>query len=396
MLPGTDLKSLVPAAAAVGPISAAIAVADTRLQGANRLDQFAIGQQILAKVVSMFQDGSSLVKIGETAARMTLPANVRPGSSVLLTLTAKEPRPIFTMQAQAQTELDSDTLPLSAAGRQILSYNAAGSSALTQTELGIGGPGLRGTSPALTAAIANAATPAPLPGAQSPPESVSLTLSATGRIINNLLQAQPGGARAAIIGNPTALAGLPTMPTPQIASALHDSVAFSGVFYESHITEWANGKRNLSELQREPQAQIVKSLSNTDPLTRSDAIHTEIGKIVNMQLNALDQKRIYWQGEVWPGQHMEWEIARDHSDQSPRQDDNETAAWHSVVRFNFERLGTVAASIRLVGDQIHMQIRADNENATRALRQHGGELADSLATAGSPLDSLSVTQDGAA
>jgi flagellar hook-length control protein FliK len=394
MLPGTDLKSLVPAATAVGPISAAIAVADTRLQGANRLDQFAIGQQILAKVVSMFQDGSSLVKIGETAARMTLPANVRPGSSVLLTLTAKDPRPIFTMQAQ--TDLDGDTLPLSAAGRQILSYNAAGSSALTQTELGIGGPGLRGTSPALTTAIANAATPVPLPGAQSPPESASLTLSATGRIINNLLQAQPGGARAAIIGNPTALAGLPTMPTPQIASALHDSVAFSGVFYESHITEWANGKRNLSELQREPQAQIVKSLGNTDPLTRSDAVNTELGKIVNMQLNALDQQRIYWQGEVWPGQHMEWEIARDHGDQSARQGDNEAAAWHSVVRFNFERLGTVAASIRLVGDQIHMQIRADNENATRALRQHGGELADSLATAGSPLDSLSVTQDGAA
>ena len=119
------------------------------------------------------------------------------------------------------------------------------------------------------------------------------------------------------------------MPTPQIASALHDSVAFSGVFYESHITEWAKGKRNLSELQREPQAQIVKSLGNTDPLTRSDAVNTEIGKIVNMQLNALDQQRIYWQGEVWPGQHMEWEIARDDRDPSSRQDDKEAAAaWH--------------------------------------------------------------------
>jgi hypothetical protein len=399
MMPGADLSSLVPPVSAAEPISATIAVADTRLQGFNRLDQFAIGQQIQAKVVSMFQDGSSLVRIGETAARMTLPANARPGMSVLLTLTSKDPRPTFSMQVESDLE-ESETAASNSGARLAAGYDARGSSALTQTELGIGGSGLRGSGLAAAAAAATGAPGAPAAGinAGSVPQSANLTLSAAGRMINNLLQAQPEGAPGVIVGKTAALSGPPTMPTTQIAAALHDSVAFSGVFYESHVAEWAGGKRDLADLQREPQTQIGKSIGGADLLTRPDAANTEIGKIVNMQLNALDQPRIQWQGEVWPGQNMEWEIARDDSDQSPPQEGQQAPppSWQSVVRFNFEHLGTVAASIRLVGDQIHMQIRTSNEDATSALRLHGSELADSLAAAGSSLDSLSVKRDGPA
>jgi hypothetical protein len=56
----------------------------------------------------------------------------------------------------------------------------------------------------------------------------------------------------------------------------------------------------------------------------------------------------------------------------------------------------VAASIRLVGDRIHMQIRTGSDDATAALRLHGNELTESLAAAGSSLDSLIVKRDGPA
>jgi flagellar hook-length control protein FliK len=187
------------------------------------------------------------------------------------------------------------------------------------------------------------------------------------------------------------------MPTPEIANALQDSVSLSGAFYESHVTQWVDGTRDLSTLQREPQAQIGKDIDNTALLTRPDAASTQIGNIVNVQLNTLDQARITWQGEVWPGQYMEWDIAREenHSgDQAPQQNGTPAApSWHSVVRFNFEHLGSVAASIRLVGNQIHMQIRSDNESTTNALRSRGSELADSMAAAGTSLDSFIVKRD---
>jgi flagellar hook-length control protein FliK len=92
---------------------------------------------------------------------------------------------------------------------------------------------------------------------------------------------------------------------------------------------------------------------------------------------------------------MQWDIARDDSDQTPQPDNQQAQpSWHSVVRFNFEHLGTVAASIRLVGNQIHMQIRTNNESTTNALRSHGNELIDSMAAAGSSLDSLIVKREG--
>jgi hypothetical protein len=39
------------------------------------------------------------------------------------------------------------------------------------------------------------------------------------------------------------------------ACALRDAVASSGLFYESHVAEWAEGKRPLASLLLEPQMQ---------------------------------------------------------------------------------------------------------------------------------------------
>ncbi|HEY4074610.1 MAG TPA: flagellar hook-length control protein FliK [Herbaspirillum sp.] len=412
MLPGADLGSisnLVQPVGAVEPVPAVIAAADMRLQGLSRIEQFAIGQQIQAKVVSLFQDGTALVRMGETAARMVLPANARPGSSILLTLTSKDPRPTFSMQVESEGNETGDAEE--AAVRMPAGYNAAGGSSsgrtLAQSELGINGsgPALRGAG--LASAAANAGGVSADAGgalnAQGLPQSASLTLSTAGRMINNLLQAQADGPAAAITSRAPALPGPPSssMPAAQIADALHDSVAFSGVFYESHVTEWVDGKRDLAALQREPQAQLGKSIDNTGLLTRPDAASTDIGKIVNMQLTTLDQQRVNWQGEVWPGQNMEWEISRDDSQTQGQEQQQQggteaTPTWQSVVRFNFEHLGTVAASIRLIGNQIHMQIRTNNDSANEALRMHGSELADSMAAAGSSLDSLIVKREGVA
>jgi hypothetical protein len=404
MLPGVDLGSVanpVQPVSAVDPAHAVIAAADMRLQGLNRLDQFAIGQQIQAKVVSLFQDGSALVRMGETAARMVLPANARPGSNVLLTLTSKDPRPTFSMVVESEGEhTDADGNASARPGGYTPAGTLSGGAAsLAQSELGISGAAGRGAG--IAGAAANAAAGAAQAAntqADGPvlPQSANLTLSSAGQMISNLLQAQPQGAAATILSHVPPLPGPPTMPTPQIAAALRDSVALSGVFYESHVTEWVDGKRNLAELQREPQAQIGKTIDNTGLLTRSDAGSTEIGKIVNAQLSTLDQPRITWHGEVWPSQRMEWDISRDDSDQQQAQQENREAVptWQSVVRFNFEHLGAVSASIRLVGDQIHMQIRTNNEGANEALRLHGSELADSMAAAGTALDSLIVKREG--
>lgn len=92
---------------------------------------------------------------------------------------------------------------------------------------------------------------------------------------------------------------------------------------------------------------------------------------------------------------MEWEINQEHGQDSPKQgatDDENAPTWHSVVRFNFAHLGSVSASIRLIGQQIHVQVKADNDAATAALRGNTGLFANAMAAAGTSLDSLIVKQ----
>jgi len=92
---------------------------------------------------------------------------------------------------------------------------------------------------------------------------------------------------------------------------------------------------------------------------------------------------------------MSWEINKDasHTPNQGGQDDAVEATWHSLMRFNFAHLGTVSASIRLVGQQIHMQLRTDNDIAAATLRNHGSALSEAMEAAGSSLDSLIVKRD---
>ena len=183
-----------------------------------------------------------------------------------------------------------------------------------------------------------------------------------------------------------------------MAGALADAITYSGVFYESHVSAWAEGKRPAEELLKEPQSQVARqSNGNVSLLSQDDPAQSPLGQIVNLQLNALEQQRVVWHGEVWPGQQMEWEINQGH-DQNQQQQDGQPSAptWHSVVRFNFAQLGQVSASIRLIGEQIHVQVKADNPAATAALRGNGQLFASAMAAAGTSLDSLIVKQDGQA
>jgi hypothetical protein len=46
-----------------------------------------------------------------------------------------------------------------------------------------------------------------------------------------------------------------------------------------------------------------------DAVVRSPSLTQQSAQTINLQLNALEQHRVAWQGELWPGQHFEWEIS---------------------------------------------------------------------------------------
>jgi hypothetical protein len=327
-------------------------------------------------VLSLLDDGTYLVRIADTTARMNLPVGTRVGDSIPMTLVAKAPRPTFLLQP--------------------------------------------------------------------PPSGAPASLSATGRLIDSILQsAQQEGASTTVVGNAPLLPSAAAVDPKRIAAALQDSVAFSGLFYESHVEEWVNGSRPLSALAREPQAQLESSPPKTaqNP-PRSDAgatdltqlarnmrelanavpslvdlirdaqsraangpladamaieqpqtiakVEPEAARLINQQLATLEQQRVTWRGELWPGQPMEWEVSED----APEKDgEAPQSSWTSIMRFELPVLGQISATIRLTGDRVQIQASTTSEEAASSLRAHGSELANALAAAGSPLDLLTVKRN---
>ena len=97
--------------------------------------------------------------------------------------------------------------------------------------------------------------------------SAQPTLSSTGRLISFLLTGQPEPQPARLADNRPLLPSPPTTPTQtaQLVPMLRQAVSQSGLFYESHQTQWVLGKLDTAALLREPQGQASPPTTQANP-----------------------------------------------------------------------------------------------------------------------------------
>ena len=86
----------------------------------------------------------------------------------------------------------------------------------------------------------------------------AVTLSAAARAVSAILDGQTGAA-SRIVGSEPLLASSQLQPASAIAATLADAVNHSGLFYESHLAQFAAGTKSLAELAQEPQARLEAS-----------------------------------------------------------------------------------------------------------------------------------------
>lgn len=373
MLPKMDAIGMTP----LTPVKAtrpADTVADPRQAEFQRSLQGLIGKSMQGQVLARMGDGSYLVRVAGTPARMQLPAGAQPGTDVPLTLLGINPRPSFQIgnsrdAGATLTYAEAEAEPEAAATHGAQAGVRTGSAAAT----------LLSRAPMTPASLLpslDANTPAP-------------ELSSTARAISSVLsQAESApGAPLSLVGK-TPLMGAPGADPAQVARTLRDAVASSGLFYESHVAEWAEGKRPLASLMLEPQMQ--KALQGENLRQGTDLASAQL---INLQLHTHEQARVQWQGEAWPGQKMQWDIARDapEGQQPGGQDEAEEAtAWRGGVRFQFPMLGDIAAQVVLQGGRVQIQMQAGSEDSAATLRRHAARLQASLDAAGWPLSSLTI------
>lgn len=221
------------------------------------------------------------------------------------------------------------------------------------------------------------------PTQAQPPESEKILLSQTAQSLGQLLNKADESIATITHPSSTVLTSTPEQIS-ETAANLKNAISNSGLFYETHLADFLQGKRTLETLQKEPQ-----NILGFDPT-----------KCVAQQLTVMEHNKFHWQGEVWPQQNMEWTTTiqkRPEHDQESKQP-SEQAEYNpsitSVMKLNFSNLGVITAQIHLQNGQLKINFETQGELATQLLKKQSSGLALALQSLGQKLENISVNNHG--
>jgi flagellar hook-length control protein FliK len=162
------------------------------------------------------------------------------------------------------------------------------------------------------------------------------------------------------------------------------------------LRQWADGERSLVQIRQEPQNQSkAGAVAGAVIPVDKDRATVTAQQLLPAQLDALENRRFAWEGELWPGQPLQFEISEDKHESNAKQQASPDGAWQTVVRFQLPHLGQVNATISLQGEHVQVHVDVQNEAAASLLKTAGEQLTLSLSASGTALDKLTV-QDLAA
>ena len=317
----------------------------------SSVTRLAPGQAVMARIQEQLPDGRFKVLVAGNSLAMQLPAESRAGQSVRLVYVGPEPRLSF---------------------------------ALLET-----------------------------PGS----ESYTTSMSSAGRLVSSLvLGAQADPLHAA--GATPVLASMP-MAGIEIESRLRQALSQSGLFYESHQAQWAAGDHPLEQLLQEPQGRLslrvtsyaanpagtglgavpmtmssialqddAAAMASHEPNAQEIPAHPETLHIIQHQLSVLETGQILWQGHIWPGQVMDWEI----TEQPQRDPEQQQSGWDTRLCLDMAMLGPLDARLRIRQGKVAITLQADSEEAIGLMQQHCPDLISALDKAGLPVSDLRVTR----
>ncbi len=128
----------------------------------------------------------------------------------------------------------------------------------------------------------------------------------------------------------------------------------------------------------------------------SQPVAPQAQTIVQQQLEAFATQNFSWQGQVWPGQQIQWEIANEIGRRENRggggADSGDSAEqWQTRLRLTLPQLGEVDARLHIQGKQITLAVIAPDAETRARLRSDAATLRSQFEQAGLDLASLGIT-----
>ncbi len=359
--------------------------------------QWTPGQQIPAHVLASLPNGRFQVLVGDQMLDLNLPRNTQPGQTLELTYVTNKPRLTFAMLQEsasnsAPQQNRSAPVNLSDAARLVGSLLQPQKTRLESSEF-TNRAGANSLASAAASVMNNASSQAATIGRQG-----------------FLPTTDPSGGRFDIpvqSRSPTMVLSGPPQDIPLFSQALRAAIVQSGLFYESHQVQWLNGERTLASLRQEPQGQlspmphvddmrraadlvtrIADSSTSPSPavdtaeqVSAGNGVHPQSMPLVQQQLHALDTRQVIWQGDVWPGQLMHWEIEEE-TKRHGSGEDHEASVWKTTLKLVLPEMGAVNARLAFVNGQLQVEVSAEDAAAADRMRTDQARLIDRLSGAG--------------
>ncbi len=274
---------------------------------------FTPGTQYVAQVVDQTDGRAVTVAIQGVLLNMALGEGLSPGQLVTLKFLGSHPTPTFLVVQAAGQETDSGVVQVSPAGVQIGQF---------------------------------------------------------------LEKTQAIDMHSRVLETETPLLSTPDNPA-LIAQELKRTIAHSGLFYESHLADYALGKLSIEQLRQEPQ----------------NAVDFDPSELVARQLDVYEHHSVHWAGSVWPGQIMHWttqveplEIGQETPPGASTSDSNIT----STLELDLPNLKKIVAKISLRQGNLNILLEANDPVTLVQLKNQLPTLAFAMNESGQSLDSCLV------
>ena len=243
--------------------------------------------------------------------------------------------------------------------------------------------------------------------ASSNPVSTPESLSAAARLLSSLSQQPLERSYVRPIQSSPLWTGENVQPdTTQLAGKLHEALSQSGLFYESHQAQWIAGARPTAQLLLEPQNQLAQGTSSKNMESANSALAAaqtgseqhaaatsvpeHLQTLVQQQMSALETHQVLWQGQVWQGQEMRWEV----SEESPHRNAQgvEEGQWVTRIDLALPNLGGVSARLSFNGNALNLSLGAADAQTRDMMGNASSQLVAALSERGIPVVHAQITQ----
>jgi hypothetical protein len=352
----------------------------------QKIPPLVLGEQVSARIAEQLSNNQVAVLIKSALFTLTLPPGLLlSGDTLNLKVASLRPSLTFTLTNSEQSAEAKDSsleVELSPASRYLTSLLSAAQQD-SAGEAGGDGGGQSGLSSGQSGAALGVLGPDGrlTSGAMALPMTETPGGANTGKLLTQL---------NAPLGKPLVL-NAQHETTAELAGSLKQGVGTSGLFYESHLRAFEQGKMTIEQLQQEPQAKIGQALAQ-DPRANNTAL-TELGSVVQRQLNTLEAQQVPLQVMAWPGQPVQVVIEQEKSDERRAQGETDAQTWSTHLSLNLPVLGGLSARVRMVGSAVQLSFTTEESAAGDLIEQNTPRLEASMASAGLTLATLSVKHE---